>query len=151
MTSPVAPPAAAGAGTPVRVAVGILSAAVVAALANLAVAAVARALGASDDFVPLQAGPVVTWSVIGVVVSAVGWALVRARTRNPRRVLRVLVPVVLAVTLVPDVLLGVAGDMPGVSWGAVAALMVMHVVVVAVAVPVLVRVLPLPAGRRATA
>ena len=63
------------------------------------------------------------------------------RTANAAGTLRWLVPTVLVLSLVPDVLLGFS-DRPGVSWGAVAALMVMHVVVTVVAVGTFSRLLP---------
>lgn len=59
-----------------------------------------------------------------------------------------LVPVVVLLSLVPDVLVGASGQMPGTSWGAVVGLMVMHLVVTIVAVPAYQRVLPLPDDHR---
>jgi hypothetical protein len=54
------------------------------------------------------------------------------------------VPVVLLVSLIPDLAVGATGKLAGSSWGAVAALMSMHIVVAAVAVATYLRVLPLP-------
>ena len=115
-------------------------AAVVALVANTLVAQVALAAGASDDFTPLTPGAYGFFTVIGVIAGLVGWLLVR-RTTNAAATLRWLVPTVLVVSLIPDVLLGFS-DRAGVSWGAVVALMVMHVVVTVAAVTTFSRLLP---------
>ncbi|GMA86824.1 hypothetical protein GCM10025868_20740 [Angustibacter aerolatus] len=78
------------------------------------------------------------------MLAAVGWYLVGRRATAPRRLLTRLVPAVLVVSLVPDVWLGVSRAIPGTTWGAVAALAAMHVVVAATAVSVLTRFAPLP-------
>lgn len=65
--------------------------------------------------------------------------------RHPRRTLNVLVPIVLLVSFVPDILVGVTRALPGTSWTAVAALMVMHLVVAACAVAAYRRFLPVRA------
>jgi len=115
--------------------------AIVAALVgNVAVAQVALAAGASEEFQPLTFAAYSFLTVIGVVAGLVGWLLIR-RTANAAATLRWLVPTVLVLSLVPDVLLGFS-DRPGVSWGAVLALMVMHVVVTAAAVTTFSRLLP---------
>ncbi|MBI4940048.1 MAG: hypothetical protein HY830_04810 [Actinobacteria bacterium] len=115
----------------------------VAAASNLAVSALARGpLGASDDFVPLTAGPVVLWTVVGAVVGAVGWRLVVTRSARARAVLAVLVPAVLVLSLVPDVALLVTGSTPGQTTTAVVALMVMHVLTAAVVVTAYRRAMP---------
>jgi hypothetical protein len=79
--------------------------------------------------------------VIGTAAGAAGWSFVRSKAANPRRVLSRLVPIVLLISFVPDLLVGVSTT-AGVSWGAVAALMAMHVVVATVLVTTLRRVLP---------
>ncbi|MFC3893334.1 DUF6069 family protein [Lentzea rhizosphaerae] len=131
----------------VTIAVGLVVAAAVATALNAAIATIAVAAGASSQFQALQLPTYATFTVIGVLAGAAGWAVVRAKTRNPRRVMRVLAPAVVLVSFVPDVLVGVSGGLPGASWGGVVALMVMHVVVAAVAVAVYARMLPLPADR----
>ena len=133
---------AAGPGTARRPAVGLGTALVSGALAgaaavvaNLVVSAVARGpLGASDEFVPLTAGPVVMWTLVGAVVGAVGWRLVVTRSARSRAVLTSLVPTVLVLSLVPDVALLVSDSVPGQTTAGVGALMVMHVVTAAVVV-----------------
>ena len=116
-------------------------AAIAAALVgNTVVAQVAHAAGASENFQPLTFAAYGFFTVIGVVAGLVGWLLVR-RTSNAAATLRWLVPTVLVLSLVPDVLLGFS-DRAGVSWGAVAALVVMHVVVTVAAVTTFSRLLP---------
>ena len=111
---------------------------------NTIVAQVALAAGASEKFQPLTFGAYSFFTVIGVIAGLVGWLLIRRR-QNAEATLRWLVPTVLVFSLVPDVALGFS-DRPGVSWGAVLALMVMHVVVTAAAVAAFSRFLP--AARR---
>ena len=122
-------PAARPRPTFVSAVLAVVSSVVVASLLCLAVAAVAHRAGASTEFLALTAPVFVTFIVIGAVVGAIGWTIVRRRARDPRRLLRVLVPAVFLLSLVPDVLVGVTGALPGTSWTAVVALMVMHLVV----------------------
>ena len=117
-----------------------LVATIAAIIGHTVVAQVALAAGASDEFQPLTAGPYGFFTVIGVIAGLVGWLLIR-RTANAAATLRWLVPTVLVVSLVPDVLLGFS-DRAGISWGAVVALMVMHVVVTVAAVTTFSRLLP---------
>ncbi|MFD4507592.1 DUF6069 family protein [Streptomyces sp. NPDC058457] len=122
---------------------GLVGTAVVAIALNAVVAVSARAAGASGDFQPLHLTAYAPLTVFGVLVGAAAWAIVRARSARPAGLLRTLVPVVVLVSLVPDVLVGASDSKPGTSWGAVIALMVMHFVVAAVAVPAFRRFLPL--------
>jgi hypothetical protein len=133
--------------TPLTVAGGLVLAAVLAVAADAVVAAIAHGAGASHAFRPLQPATYGGLTVVGILAGAVGWALIRVRSSSPRRLLRTLVPAVLVLSFIPDVLVAASASMPGTSWGAVAALMGMHVLVAAVAIPVYVRVLPLPAER----
>ncbi|MFF5363818.1 DUF6069 family protein [Streptomyces scabiei] len=123
---------------------GLIGTAAVAVALNAVVAAIAHAAGASDDFEALQLPAYAVFTVFGVLIAAAAWAIIRARSARPDRLLRTLVPVVLIVSLIPDIMVGVSDSRPGTSWGAVIALMVMHVVVTAVAVPAYRRLLPLP-------
>ena len=120
-------------------AAGVL-AAVVSLVGDTVIAQVALAAGASDDFQPLTVGAYGFLTVIGVAAGLIGWLLVRRR-ENAAATLRWLVPAVLVLSWVPDVMVGFS-DRAGVSWGTVAALMAMHVVVTAVAVTVFSRLLP---------
>ncbi|WSG27682.1 DUF6069 family protein [Streptomyces europaeiscabiei] len=112
---------------------------------NAVVAAIAHAAGASDDFEPLQLAAYAVFTVFGALAAAAAWAIIRGRSAHPARLLRTLVPVVVIVSLIPDIMVGVSDSRPGASWGAVIALMVMHVAVAAV--PAYQRLLPLPAPR----
>jgi hypothetical protein len=126
--------------TPSTVLLAALVAVVAALIGNVIVAQVARAAGASKDFQPLTFGAYAFFTVIGVIAGLVGWLLIR-RTANAAATLRWLVPTVLVVSLIPDVLVGFS-DRTGVSWGAVVALMIMHVVVTLAAVASFARLLP---------
>ena len=117
-----------------------LVAAIAALVGNTVVSQIALAAGASEEFQPLTVAAYGFFTVVGVVAGLVGWLLIR-RTANAAATLRRLVPAVLIVSLVPDVLLGFS-DRAGVSWTAVVALMVMHVVVTVAAVTTFSRLLP---------
>ncbi|MFF4117638.1 DUF6069 family protein [Streptomyces sp. NPDC001714] len=129
------------------VAGGLIGTAAVAVALNAVVAATAHAAGASHDFQPLQLTAYAPLTVFGVLVGAAAWAIVRARSAQSSRLLRILVPVVVILSLIPDIMVGVSDSRPGTSWGAVVALMVMHVVVAAVVVPAYHRLLPLLADQ----
>ena len=120
--------------------VGALVAAIV---VNTVIATVARALGASANFQPLTPPAYISLTVLGFLLAVAGWAIIRAKASNPARVLRVLVPVVLVLSFIPDLGLLLSGSRPGTSGGAVAALALMHLAVAAVTVPALARALPL--------
>jgi uncharacterized protein DUF6069 len=123
-----------------RTALGLLAAAVVAVLGNALIALLVTTFAPGGVEKGLQLPEYATLTVAGVLLATAGWALVRRFARRPRAVLRVLVPVVLVLSLVPDLAL-LAG---GTSVANVVGLMLMHVVVAAALVPVLARVLPLP-------
>ncbi|MDT7741577.1 MAG: hypothetical protein QOE59_655 [Actinomycetota bacterium] len=101
-----------------RLGVAVVAAAVV----NTLIAMVAGALDGGGIAMGLTPGTYLPATLVGVVVGAVGWALVR---RSAPGALRVVVPTVLAVTWIPDLLL--------LSMGATAAnvvgLMLMHTAV----------------------
>ena len=140
-TTPTTPTtASAGSASARTVAVAGIAAIAAALVGNALVAQVALAGGASEDFQPLTPGAYGFFTVVGVVAGLVGWVLVRRRARAADT-LRWLVPTVLVLSLVPDVALGLS-DRPGVSWGAVVALMAMHVVVTVAAVASFRRFLP---------
>ncbi len=120
--------------------VGALVAAIV---VNTVIATVARALGASAEFQPLTPPAYISLTVLGFLLAVAGWAIIRAKASNPTRVMRVLVPVVLVLSFIPDLGLLLSGSQPGTSGGAVLALALMHLAVAAVTVPALARALPL--------
>lgn len=83
------------------------AAAVGSVVAVSVVALVGKALGAPDAM-QLTTPALATLTASGVAVATVGWVLIGRRTGGARP-LRVLVPVVLLVSYVPDLLLGVGG------------------------------------------
>ncbi|MER5554673.1 DUF6069 family protein [Streptomyces sp. NPDC002793] len=127
--------------SPLKVA-GLLAGAVVAScLANTLVAVIALAAGASDNFQPLQPGAYISFTVLGVLIGAAGWALVRRRP-NASRLLSILVPVVVVVSFVPDLAMLVSDYTPDADATGVVALLLMHVVVAVISVLVYRRALP---------
>jgi len=119
----------------------LVAGAVVAGVATTAIALTAQAVGAGD-FPALKPLVYLPFVVLGLAAATGGWAIVRARSANPVRVLRVLVPVLTALSLIPDVVLAVTGFIPGTTVTGAVALGLMHLTVVGVAVPVLARALP---------
>ena len=81
-------------------------------------------------------------TVVGAIAGAIGWHLVVARSGNASGALRVLVPTVLVLSLIPDVLLLASGSQPGTTTAGVVALMLMHVGVAVAAVPAYRRFIP---------
>lgn len=156
MAQPVPTIAQTPSGSPVRsrtlprAAIAVVGGSIVASLLDAVVAAIWHAGGASESFRPLHPSAYVVLTVLGLLAGTVGWCVVRARATDPARVLRVLVPVVLLLSFIPDVLVGSGGAsaMSGTTWGAVSGLMVMHVLVAAVALTAFRLLLPLPARRR---
>ncbi|ONI80067.1 hypothetical protein ALI22I_42290 [Saccharothrix sp. ALI-22-I] len=132
-----------------RVVLGVLAAIVVASVGNTVVSFAAQAFGASPDVIQgLAPQAYVFLTTVGVVVAAVAWALIRAKAKRPNALLRKLVPIVVVVSLLPDLsLFGLANASPI----GVIALMLMHFVVAGVAVPIFTKVLPLPADAPSTA
>ncbi|MEV6712847.1 DUF6069 family protein [Lentzea sp. NPDC051208] len=121
----------------------LLAGIVVASIANALIAFAARAAGASSEFQPLQPGAFITFTVLGLLVGAAGWAVIRRRATDPRAVLSWLVPVVLVVSFVPDLLMFVSDYTPHADTAGIIGLLVMHVAVAAVAVATYLRALPL--------
>jgi hypothetical protein len=125
-----------------RAAVLLAAGALVALAANAVIAMVALAAGASSAFSPLLVFVYGPFTVVGLLAAYAGWRIVRGRARSPRRVLRVLVPVLAVLSFVPDTVLAFTGFIPGTTLTGVVALMLMHLVVVAIAVPVSARLAP---------
>ncbi|MET9631626.1 DUF6069 family protein [Lentzea sp. NPDC006480] len=122
-----------------EVVVGLLGAAVLSVAVNFLIAVVAgKFIPAGQERMGLALAEFAPASVIGILLGTLGWYLVRRSARDPRRVLRVLVPVVVVVSWIPD--LGILAAGAGVVNSL--ALMAMHTVVAALTVPVLSRVLP---------
>lgn len=125
-----------------RTAVLLAAAVVVAGAANSVIAVSAIAAGASSTYSPLTLPVYLAFTVVGVLAGYAGWRIIRSRAARPARVLRVLVPVVLVLSWVPDVILAIAQFIPGTNLTGALALGLMHLVVVAVAVPVYLRIAP---------
>jgi hypothetical protein len=81
--------------------------------------------------------------VIGVVAGAAGWLAVRRRAANPSGGMRSLAPAVIALSFIPDVLIGVTKFEAGTTWAGVGGLMAMHLAVAICSVAAFARFLPL--------
>jgi hypothetical protein len=114
--------------------VAILVAVLVAAAGNVVVSLLVGLIEGQ----PSDPSFAVLLTVAGVLAGALGWALVRTLAPNPAAVLRVLVPVVVIVSFLPDLWLLTLG----LSVVLVVGLMIMHVVVAVPTVLALRRVLP---------
>jgi hypothetical protein len=111
----------------------IISAVAAGGLASDVISAVAHAAGVSRSFSPLQPATFIALIVAAVLCGGLGWQLVRTRAARPERLLPRLAPIVLLLSFIPDLMLGISKGL-GATWGAVAALMCMHVAVAAAAV-----------------
>ena len=118
--------------------VGAIAVAILAA-GIIALAALAAGATSFPPLTPYVFGP---FAAVGVLAAYTGWRIVRARVSNPRRVLRILVPLLLVLSFIPDVVLLVTGFIPGTTITGAVALMVMHLVVAGIAVPVAQRLAP---------
>jgi len=133
-------------GSSARVSAGrttalLVAGAVVAGAGTTVIALTAQAAGAGD-FAPLKPLVYLPFVVLGLAAATGGWAVVRARATDAARTLRVLVPALTILSLVPDVVLAATGFIPGTTTTGAVALGLMHLTVVGVAVPVLARALP---------
>jgi hypothetical protein len=125
--------------TAVAAAVGAVGGLVI----NTVIATLARALfDIPSEFQQLTLPVYGFLTVVGAIVGAIGWHLIATRSRNAAGVLRVLVPTVLVLSLIPDVLLLVTDSQPGTTTAGVVALMLMHVGVAVAAVPAYRRFIP---------
>lgn len=113
---------------------------VVAVVANLIVRLIAVSLlGVSAEFMPLQIGPPVVFTVVGVLGAVLAFAIIARFAARPISLFRKIAIAVLLISLVPDILVYTSNFMPGTSLAAVLALMLMHVVAFAVCVTLLPR------------
>lgn len=120
----------------------LLGAVVIAALLDTAIAAIGHAAGASHQFQPLQTPSFVSFTLLGILIGAGGWAIVRRRATQPRVLLRRLVPTVLGLSFIPDLAMLVSSYLPHSNVAGVVSLLAMHVVVAATAVIAYTRALP---------
>lgn len=117
-----------------RTAVLVLAALVVVATATTLVSLAAIALGAEPDFGPLQPAAYLPYAIIGTLAALGGWVLVVRFVARSARLLRVVVPVLVGLSLIPDIALLVTGSIPGTTTVGVVALMLMHPLVAVAAV-----------------
>jgi len=127
---------------PLTVALLVLAAVATSAVLTTIIALVARAAGAGDAYPPLQPAVYLSFAVAGPLAALGGWALVVRFVRRSARLLRILVPVLVVLSLVPDVALLALGFIPGTTPGGVVALMLMHLAVAGVAVTAGQRIAP---------
>ncbi|MEV7043708.1 DUF6069 family protein [Amycolatopsis sp. NPDC051061] len=113
----------------------LAAAAVAAMVVNALVALIAKAIDTHGTDMGLMPAAYLSLTLIGVVVGALGWLLI---LRFRPSALRIVVPVALVITWIPDLLL--LGQ--GATAGNVVGLMLMHVVVTAAVVSALYRTLP---------
>ena len=99
-------------------------------------------LDVPHEFQPLTIPVYGALTVLGAIIGAIGWRLIATRSRRATRLLTVLVPVILVLSLFPDTLLLVTKFQPGTTIAGVLALMLMHFGVAAAAVPAYRRFIP---------
>ena len=119
--------------------------------ANIAIGAIARAVGASSDFGPLTPTELVVPTIFGALVGGVGWWVIARRSTRPWAIFRAVAPVVVVISLVPDVILWTDGTEQGTSPGAVAALMTTHVATAVVLVAAFQWLMPVDRSRQTVA
>ncbi|MGA5763438.1 DUF6069 family protein [Nonomuraea bangladeshensis] len=114
-----------------------------AGLLNALIALAAQALGADSAVVPGLTPPAyLSLTLIGVILGATGWTIVRRFAEDPARMLSWLVPLVMVISLIPDVLIALSLDpVGGIALG------LMHFAVLFVALAAFRRFLPLPETR----
>ena len=88
----------------------------------------------SPEFPPLQPGPPIAFTIMGVLGAVVVFAIVGRASRHPIRLFRMIALIVLVLSFIPDIALLATGAMPGTSLVAVGTLAVMHVVAWAITV-----------------
>jgi hypothetical protein len=91
-------------------------------------------LNISSEFPPLQVGPPIFFTLIGVLGAAIVFAIIARFSRRPIRLFRTIALVVLLISFVPDILLLTSNAMPGTSPVAVGSLAIMHLVTWAITV-----------------
>jgi hypothetical protein len=111
-------------------------------VANLGVRTIALAfIDVADDFQPLQPGPIIVVTTIGVVLAMLAFVIVSRVSRTPRHTYRLVALVALVVSLIPNIGLLISPpdqeQFTGVTNSAVVVLMLLHVVTAAIVVAVL--------------
>ena len=88
----------------------------------------------SPEFMPLQVGPPLMFTIMGVLGAVIVYAVVGRISRHPIRLFRVIALIVLALSFIPDIGLLISDMMPGTSTIAVATLATMHIVAGAITI-----------------
>ncbi len=111
--------------------------------ANLVVRFIAVALlNPPAEFLPLSVAQPVTFTVVGVTLAVIAFAIVARFAPDPIRTYQIVAAVALVVSFVPDILLLVnanSAPFPGVNVGTIGALLLMHVMAWAISVALLTR------------
>jgi hypothetical protein len=125
---------------PKNIAAAALLTAVATALVNtvIGIAAVAAGVPKTAQLTP---GVDIMFSVVASVVGAFGWYIVVRRAADPTATLRRLVPTVLAISFIPDILLGIA-TAPATGIAPVLILALMHIATITIAVLIYRRFIP---------
>lgn len=130
--------------TPAAIAAALLIPIAASSAIAAAITALVRAVATvPSDFAPFKPSSYIGLIVVGVVAGAAGWLAVRRRAANPSGVIRSLAPTVIALSFIPDVLVGVTKFEAGTTWAGVGGLMAMHLAVAVCAVAAFARFLPL--------
>jgi hypothetical protein len=88
----------------------------------------------SPDFPPLQFGPPIMFTIMGVLGAVIVYAIVGRLSRRPIRLFRVIALIALVLSFIPDIGLLTSNMLPGTSLIAVGTLAVMHIVAWAITV-----------------
>jgi hypothetical protein len=137
-------PAQPSPATPAAIAAALLIPIAASIALAAAITALVRAVATvPSDFMPFKPSSYIALIVVGVVAGAAGWLAVRRRAANPPGVMRSLAPAVVALSFIPDVLVGVTKFEAGTTWAGVGGLMAMHLAVALCAVAAFTRFLPL--------
>jgi hypothetical protein len=130
--------------TPAAIAAALLIPIAVSSALAAAITALVRAVATvPSSFAPFKPSSYIGLIVVGVVAGAVGWLVVRRRAANSPGVMRFLVPAVVALSFIPDVVIGVTKSEAGTTWAGVGGLMAMHLAVAICTVAAFSRFLPL--------
>lgn len=115
---------------------------VLAVAVNAALVLLADAAGIAPTLEPLSTGPVVVFTVLGVVGATLVYGLLARYRAAPDREFAIVAAVVLLLSLIPDVTY--APTLPGATTAGVVVLSVMHVTAAVVAVAALTDLVPWP-------
>ena len=119
--------------------ISALIVAVAASIVNALIALGAVALSA-EVVGGLQPVAYVSFTMIAAIAGALGWHFINQRARRPATVMRWLVPAFLAVSFIPDIIVGAS-----LGWLVAGSLVLMHIATITIAVLVYRRLMPLRA------